>query len=134
MKYKRIKLKDGSTKDEHRLVMEAHLERPLRTDEIIHHINGDGYDNRLENLEITTRGDHTKEHIKKGEIYQFTPEDVRKGAIRSNELSRVKSEGDFFKCVKCKEMVHKDQFHLKRARWNGLQPYCKRCSNIKTPL
>lgn len=48
---------------EHRLVMSEHLGRPLRDDELVHHINGDKLDNRLENLEIMTRPEHTAEHM-----------------------------------------------------------------------
>lgn len=48
----------------HRKVMEEHLGRKLTSDEIIHHINGDKLDNRIENLEITTRSEHIKMHIK----------------------------------------------------------------------
>ncbi|GAH63317.1 unnamed protein product, partial [marine sediment metagenome] len=47
---------------QHRWVMEQYLGRLLSPREIVHHINGDRTDNRIENLEIKTNGQHTKYH------------------------------------------------------------------------
>ena len=47
---------------QHRELMERFLGRPLDTSENIHHINGIRTDNRIKNLQLISKGEHTKIH------------------------------------------------------------------------
>lgn len=55
---------------EHRVIVENHLKHLLTPDEVVHHINGDRKDNRLENLQVLDHRDHVRLHqAEKGQIF-----------------------------------------------------------------
>ena len=61
-RYIKIKLKDGTTRDEHRLIMEKYLGRRLNRYECVHHKDGNGRNNAFENLEIVSLSEHSRQH------------------------------------------------------------------------
>ena len=72
--YHKKRLPDGTTKDVHRIVMQLYLKRKLTSDEVVHHINGDTRDDRLRNLQLMSRAEHTSLHYPDGGLPQPSPE------------------------------------------------------------
>jgi endogenous inhibitor of DNA gyrase (YacG/DUF329 family) len=47
----------------YRSIIEKHIGRRLNGNEIVHHINGNRLDNRIENLKIMSHSEHTRLHM-----------------------------------------------------------------------
>lgn len=54
--------RNGKRIDEHRLIAIQHWGEEAVKGMDVHHINGLKYDNRIENLELVKRGEHTRQH------------------------------------------------------------------------
>lgn len=70
---------NGSALYEHRAVMAEVLGRPLRSDEIVHHIDADKHNNRADNLVLLTRSEHRTAH---SSLEAIVPALLRSGIVR----------------------------------------------------
>jgi len=117
-KYKAKKI-DGKTKQEHRLVMEKHLERKLTKKEIVHHIDGNKSNNNIDNLMLfPTKKAHTKFHYLQGDL-------KLKAGSNKKELINGK-----LKCRYCEELKDLGEFGVNKESYLGVVQTCRECQRI----
>lgn len=86
-KYKAIKV-NGVKYDEHRYIMEQHLGRKLKRDEVVHHKDGNKRNNDLSNLEVMSLSEHAREHNKNRIVSEETREKFSKASYGRKSTSR----------------------------------------------
>lgn len=79
-RYKAIKV-NGKKIDEHRYIMQKHLGRKLSFNEIVHHKNNNPRDNRIDNLEVISRGNHVLLHQANGDVHKYSKEEGLRGGL-----------------------------------------------------
>lgn len=90
--YKQIRI-NGKSRREHRVIMEAYLNRKLQNNEIVHHINEDKTDNRIENLDVMSFAEYRLLHCDDKILEKKTALNLYKKGMHMTEIPKHVSLG-----------------------------------------
>lgn len=120
--YKR-KMINGRQERIHRLVMEKSLGRRLTKDEVVHHKDGDMFNNSLENLELITRARHSSIHKKKCSMLKLTCPECKKNFLARERFYKWKKKAgqkNFFCSISCSARFQKQTSKKRKIILRGL--------------
>ena len=87
----------------HRVIVEIHLGRLLNSNEVVHHINENKRDNRIENLKVMLVGEHERLHgLEQGKTMAdlICPSCNKTFTIPYNKTHVKKKQGSYTTCSK----------------------------------
>lgn len=105
-RYLTVRFGKGEPKRLHIYLMEKKLGRPLQKGEVVHHINHNGQDNRIENLMLMSDHEHRVLHspVATKAVYVYcnkcgTPKRYFECNLKKINLQK-------YMCIKCKKVNH----------------------------
>ncbi len=120
MKKYKVKKVNGKSIGEHRLVMQKHLRRKLFPQEIVHHIDGDKSNNRIDNLILfPTKKAHSKYHYDNGDLKLMA------GGNRKQTFKGI------LQCRVCHNWKGLREFLTDSKHHLGVRNICKDCYNLQ---
>jgi len=113
------KIKNGKNCQLHRLIWEEHYGK-IPKGYIVHHINGNKHDNRIENLTCISHKEHNMIHAKDRPIWNkgLSAESSKKWKTTLEKAIRTRAENYFDKCKLAKELRGKMPARLVAQKLN----------------
>lgn len=111
---------EGKRVKKHRWVWEQH-NGPIPEGFVIHHKDGNIFNNDITNLELLPDGKHRSHH--NNESKSLLSEAGRKGGLKRRKVG----PGGTSWCWSCQRFLTVESFTKARHTWNGLDQLCREC-------